>query len=322
MKRGLLAAVAATLAWSLLYIFPRIIGDYTAFDLAVVSYAVAGSGALVILWRYRTQVKALTLRDWLTVGLLGFLGYIGYFFLITSAVMSAGPVLPPVMLGCVPIVLAIAGNLKSRSVPWRSISLPLLAGALGIMLVNLDTLVSSRLDASYSLLSVSLGILASLTAIGFWTGFGIINERALARRPEMNPLLWSALLIISCSIEMVMFLPVGVAMKLSAVVSQSGPLSGGWELLMSGVIQGLVATLGGAWAWSIAARKIPLALGGQLIASQTIYATIMGLMMEHRWPSTLEALGTVMVFVGVVTAINQFYKYARRTQQGQDLMLP
>ena len=107
MTLGLLAAIAATFSWSLLYIFPGLVGDYSLFDLAVVSYAFAGLGSLLVLFVYRSEVRQLRLSDWACAALLGFLGYIGYFFLITTAVLAAGPVIPPVMMESVPIVLAI-----------------------------------------------------------------------------------------------------------------------------------------------------------------------------------------------------------------------
>ena len=59
----------------------------------MVSYAFAGLGSLLVLFVYRSAVRQLRLIDWACAALLGFLGYIGYFFLITTAVLAAGPVM-------------------------------------------------------------------------------------------------------------------------------------------------------------------------------------------------------------------------------------
>jgi drug/metabolite transporter (DMT)-like permease len=308
MTLGLLAAIAATFSWSLLYIFPGLVGDYSLFDLAVVSYAFAGLGSLLVLFVYRSEVRQLRLSDWACAALLGFLGYIGYFFLITTAVLAAGPVIPPVMMGSVPIVLAIAGNMRSSSVPWRAIAGPLLLAALGISLVNLSVFDFSAAKVVLPTDSILLGLLASLIAIGFWTGFGLLNESALAQRPSMSPMLWSAMLIFMCSVEMLAFIPVGLHLNLSHFASHPSGLAGTQALIVCGLIQGLGATLAGAWAWSIATRRLPLALSGQLIASGTIYATTMGLLINQRWPSPMEALGTGLLFIGVVWAIHAFYR--------------
>ena len=200
MTLGLLAAIAATFSWSLLYIFPGLVGDYSLFDLAVVSYGFAGLGSLIILLFYRNEVRQLRLSDWACAALLGFLGYIGYFFLITTAVLAAGPVIPPVMMGSVPIVLAIAGNMRSSSVPWRAIAGPLVVAALGISLVNLSVFDFSSETVVLPATSILFGLLAALLAIGFWIGFGLLNESALAQRPSMSPMLWSAMLSFMCSV--------------------------------------------------------------------------------------------------------------------------
>lgn len=278
------------------------------------SYAFAGLGSLLVLFVYRSAVRQLRLIDWACAALLGFLGYIGYFFLITTAVLAAGPVIPPVMMGSVPIVLAIAGNLRSASVPWRAIAGPLLVAGLGISLVNLSVFDASRAAAVLPTASLLLGLLASLLAIAFWTGFGLLNESALARRPSMSPMLWSAMLIFMCSAEMLAFIPVGLYLKLSHFASHPSGLAGTQALIVCGLIQGLGATLAGAWAWSIATRRLPLALSGQLIASGSIYATTMGLLINQRWPSPMEALGTGLLFVGVVWAIHAFYRKQTRLQ--------
>lgn len=314
MTLGLLAAIAATFSWSLLYIFPGLVGDYSLFDLAVVSYGFAGLGSLIILLFYRNEVRQLRLSDWACAALLGFLGYIGYFFLITTAVLAAGPVIPPVMMGSVPIVLAIAGNMRSSSVPWRAIAGPLVVAALGISLVNLSVFDFSSETVVLPATSILFGLLAALLAIGFWIGFGLLNESALAQRPSMSPMLWSAMLIFMCSVEMLAFIPVGLYLKLSHFASHPSGLAGTHALMVCGLIQGLGATLAGAWAWSIASRRLPLALSGQLIASGTIYATTMGLLLNQRWPSPMEAVGTGLLFVGVVWAIHAFYRRQTRLE--------
>lgn len=315
MKVGLLAAIAATFSWSLLYIFPSLIGDYSLFDLAVVSYGFAGLGSLLVLFMCRSEVKKLKLTDWAWAALLGFLGYIGYFFLITTAVLAAGPVIPPVIMGSVPIVLAIAGNMRSASVPWRAIAGPLTLAALGIGLVNVSVFDFSNATQMRATNSILLGLFVSLLAIASWTGFGLLNESALARRPGISPMLWSAMLIFMCSVEMLVFIPVGLHLELSNFANQTSGLAGTDALLICGAIQGFGATLAGAWAWSVATRRLPLALSAQLIASQTLYATALGLFVHDRWPAPGEAIGTGLLFFGVVWAIRAFYRRQARADR-------
>jgi drug/metabolite transporter (DMT)-like permease len=204
--------------------------------------------------------------------------------------------------------------MRSSSVPWRAIAGPLLVAALGISLVNLSVFDFSAAKVVLPTHSILLGLLASLMAIGFWTSFGLLNESALAQRPSMSPMLWSAMLIFMCSVEMLAFIPVGLHLNLSHFASHPSGLAGTQALFVCGLIQGLGATLAGAWAWSITTRRLPLALSGQLIASGTIYATTMGLLINQRWPSPMEAHGTGLLFVGVVWAIHAFYRRQTRLE--------
>jgi drug/metabolite transporter (DMT)-like permease len=121
-------------------------------------------------------------------------------------------------------------------------------------------------------------------------------------------MLWSAMLIFMCSVEMLAFIPVGLYLKLSNYASQPSGLVGTDALFICGLIQGFGATLAGAWAWSVATRRLPLALSAQLIASQTLYATALGLLVHDRWPAPTEAIGTGLLFFGVVWAIQAFYR--------------
>lgn len=125
-------------------------------------------------------------------------------------------------------------------------------------------------------------------------------------------MLWSAMLICMCSVEMLAFIPVGLYLDLSNFADQPSGLAGTDALLICGAIQGLGATLAGAWAWSVATRRLPLALSAQLIASQTLYATALGLFVHDRWPSAAEAIGTGLLFLGVVWAIQAFYRRQAR----------
>jgi len=53
-----------------------------------------------------------------------------------GAAIFAGPVIAPAFLGLVPVVLAVAGNLRRRTVSWNVLILPLALTALGLSPYN------------------------------------------------------------------------------------------------------------------------------------------------------------------------------------------
>ena len=70
----------------------------------------------------------------------------------------------------------------------------------------------------------------------------------------------------------------------------------------------ILASVGGVWAWNVAARNLPIALAAQLIVSETAFGVVFGLAAHGRWPTLLEACGIVALIAGVVSAIHVFHR--------------
>ena len=133
---GVLAALVAAFVWSLNFVVPFVIGDYSVFDFALIRFVAAGLICAVFIALRTPATSSLTLKDWLLTLWLGVIGYLGYFLTLVGAAIYAGPVIAPAVLGLVPIVLAIAGNLHQRTIPWRALVIPLGLVALGLLLVH------------------------------------------------------------------------------------------------------------------------------------------------------------------------------------------
>ena len=50
-----------------------------------------------------------------------------------------------------------------------------------------------------------------------------------------------------------------------------------------------------------ASRALPMALMGQMIVFETVFASLYGFLWEARWPSGLEAAALVLLLAGVVS---------------------
>ena len=191
MLAGITAAVLAAISWSLGYIVPFVIGKYSPFDFALVEFVFAGLLSAGLLWRKRAVVRLLTFNDWWVAGSLGLIGYACYFLAIMGSAIYAGPVVAPAFLGLVPVVLVIAGNLRRRTVSWRSLMLPLALATVGLVLVNGSSFTQSGTPQAQSLL---LGIALALLAVIFWTVFGLLNQSALETRPHLDAGVWGTLI--------------------------------------------------------------------------------------------------------------------------------
>ena len=94
----------AAFAFSLNFIVPFIIGDYSTFDFALIRHLVSALVGLFILFSEKHVARHLPLRNVLQALWLAFVGYVGYFLTVTGAAIFAGPVIAPAFLGLVPIV--------------------------------------------------------------------------------------------------------------------------------------------------------------------------------------------------------------------------
>jgi drug/metabolite transporter (DMT)-like permease len=303
-RYGVIVGLLATLAWSLNFIVPFVIGNYSVFDFALFRFLISGLLGLGFLIFKAKAVRRLRLRDWLMAFWLGLIGYLGYFYAVAAAAIYAGPVIAPAFLGLVPVVLAIAGNLRQHTVSWKELTLPLILAAAGLLLVNISTFSQSSALTEQSLF---VGVPAALAAVALWTGFGLINQSALAKRPGADAGVWTALILAGAGLGMLSFLPIGLKLG----VFEIPRLGLRWEiaapLYIWGTTLAVLASIGGALAWTFAAQRVPIALSAQLITMETVFGTVLGLLIRRRWPTIAESVGMTVLIVGVVMGMRIFY---------------
>jgi len=129
----------------------------------------------------------------------------------------------------------------------------------------------------------------------------------LAERPQMNAGIWTALIMTGASLGMLAFVPVGLLLNVFA----SSRLGLGWNvaaaLYIWGTVLALTASLGGAFAWTFASQRLPVALSAQLITMETVFGTALGLLVRRRWPTLVEGVGMIVLLAGVVITIRIFH---------------
>jgi drug/metabolite transporter (DMT)-like permease len=301
---GVVAAVLAALAWSLNFIVPFVIGDYSIFDIGLFRFLISGLIAFAYLMSKWKDFRALRAADWCMSFALGLVGYFVYFQALAAAALYAGPVIAPAFLALVPVVLAITGNLRQPTIAWRHLTFPFTLATVGLLLVNAGSFEQASLKEAPSLL---IGIPLAILAAACWVWFGLLNQSALAKRPQMPAGVWTALIMIGASLGMLAFVPIGLLFNVFA----SARLGLGWDVASSlyvwGTILALTASLGGALAWTFASQRLPVALSAQLITMETVFGTILGLLIRHRWPTLMEGVGMTVLLAGVVITIRIFH---------------
>ncbi|MCV2350263.1 DMT family transporter [Paucibacter sp. Y2R2-4] len=311
MWTGIVFALAAGLMWGLVFVAPLMLADYPPLMLTIGRYLAFGLIALPLGWMDKRALRRLSRGDWLQALSLSLVGNFLYYLLLSSAIQMAGAPLPTVIIGTLPVVIAICANLRSHQpLPWPKLLPSLGLIALGIGCVNQDELrlLLQANGGSAALRSYGLGALLALGAVACWTWYPIRNADWLQAHPQASPRVWA-------TAQGLMTLPVALLGLGMLHLSQAL----GWPLLGAGfqlplgpraldyiglmLAVGLFSSWLGTLCWNEASQRLPTSLVGQLIVFESLAALAYAFMLRGQWPSLLTIAGIALLLAGVIWAL-------------------
>ncbi|MBY5827236.1 DMT family transporter [Rhizobium leguminosarum] len=309
MLLGIIAGLTTCALWGLTFIAPRAVAPFTAWDLTIARYGIFGLACLMLMADQRFRPIGIA-RSRLLIGLLlGGAGYVGYFISVAFAVQLAGAAVPPVIIGTMPVLLAIIANIRERSAPWKALALPLALIAIGVAIVNAAAVSAADVADTESVL---LGVLASSAALVIWIAYALANAAVMRSATAPNGLQWTGLQGIGAAIGSLLLLPLA-----SFDLAGTASVSEATRFVAWALVMGLTGSWFATWCWVVASRRLPLALAAQLIVAETVFGLAYGFMFEGRPPSPAEAIGATMQLVGVCCAIAVFSKPRAPTSLSQ-----
>jgi drug/metabolite transporter (DMT)-like permease len=300
MLLGIVAGLTTCALWGLTFIAPRAVAPFTAWDLTIARYGIFGLACLLLMVDRRFRPTGIAGSQRLIGLLLGGAGYVGYFISAAFAVQLAGAAVPPVIIGTMPVFLAIIANVRDRSAPWKTLALPLALIAIGVMIVNTATISAADVADTPPIL---LGVLASSAALVIWIAYGLANAAVMRAPDAPDGLQWTGLQGVGAAIGSLLLLPLASFDPADTASATETARFIAWALVM-----GLAGSWFATWCWVIASRRLPLALAAQLIVAETVFGLGYGFMFEGRFPSIAEAIGAAMQVAGVCSAIAIFSK--------------
>lgn len=310
---GTLFALAAGLMWGLVFVAPALLADYPAVLLTMGRYLAFGVIALPLAAIDRSALRELSRADWREAFKLSAVGNLLYYICLAGAIQRAGGALPAMIIGTLPVVIAITANLRGGAqatrVPWARMLPSLLLIAAGLACVNQEE--SERLAVDADLLRYGLGALLAVGAVACWTWYPIRNGEWLRAHPGRSPRAWA-------TAQGLVTLPLSAlgyaAFWLWTMATHGGsggatpdfamPL-GPQPMLFVGLMLtlGLLASWLGTLCWNEASQRLPPVLAGQLIVFETLSALAYAFVLRGQWPPLLTLLGAALLVAGVASAL-------------------
>jgi drug/metabolite transporter (DMT)-like permease len=297
--QGVAFAVLATLSWACNFIAPYVLQGYSIQDFMLVRFMMAGALGVLLLPLYRSQLRGLRPRQWITGMGLGALGYLAYSSCIAGGVIYGGPLMIAAFIGAVPVLQALLGNARDRALRWGQLAMPIAFLSLGLGLINLQVLRDPP-DANTHL---GAGLAFSLGAVLIWLSFSVVNQATMEHLHSRATSAWTCLMMIGAGLAALLLTPLAWAwgwlqLPVQGIDTPAAMRLYGWAMLIA-----LISSVIGAWAWNLASRRLPMVLSGQLIALESFFATALGLAFHGRLPTPTEAIGLALILFGTVHAV-------------------
>ncbi len=304
---GTLYALAAGLMWGFVFVAPLLLPEYSAALLSFGRYLAFGLIALPLAWLDRRRLRALTRADWFAAFELALIGNIVYYLLLSAAIQRAGGPLPTMIIGTLPVVIALVSNRRDARrdgrLPWARLAPSLLAIGAGIAIVNHAEL--AELAPGADLAAYALGALLAVGAVACWTWYPLRNADWLRAHGDRSPTTWA-------TAQGLATLPLAFAGYLGFMIWSSARGAGGFELpfgprpsfyvgLM--VLIAFFASWLGTLCWNQASQRLPTTLVGQLIVFETLAALTYAFMLRGQAPGGATLAGIALLVVGVSWAL-------------------
>jgi len=307
---GTLFALAAGLMWGLVFVAPLLLPQYPPLLLSAARYVAFGLIALPLAWLDRVALAQFSRADWAAALKLSLIGNLLYYLCLAAAIQRAGGPLPTMIIGTLPVVIAIAANLRQDPavraregrLAWGRLAPSLALIALGIGLVNQAELAQLRADADLG--PYALGALLAVGAVACWTWYPIRNADWLRAHADRSPRAWAtAQGVATLPLALVALAGYGAvdAATGSPFDMPFGPTPGLFLGLMFAI--GLFASWLGTLCWNEASQRLPTTLAGQLIVFETLAALAYAFSLRGSAPAPGAMAGIVLLVAGVVWAL-------------------
>jgi drug/metabolite transporter (DMT)-like permease len=292
MLTGVLAGLGAGALWGLIFVMPRMLGDYSGVDLTAgrfVAYGVLAACVMALGWRRRPRP---TLSQAGAALGLSILGFSAYFLLLVLAIQDAGTEVPTLIIGTIPLWVMLLG--KPVALRWRGLLPGLVLTLAGLLLMMSATQSGPAGQGGHFYRGVAL----ACAAMASWTLFALLNAAWLKRNPQVNATDWANWLGIAAGLGALLLWSVAGS-GLPALAAQPDLGLFAWLCLGTGFGSAWLATI----LWNLASQRLSASLCGQLIVSETVFALLYSFAWDGQWPSLVQSAACALFILGILASI-------------------
>jgi drug/metabolite transporter (DMT)-like permease len=289
-----LAAVTGAL-WGLVFLAPELTTAFSPLLLVAGRYIAYGAMALLLaLPRWSAIRPLLTGRNLAIAFVLSILGNTLYYSLLANAITLAGVPISTLIIGFMPVTVAIVGSMRKGALPIRSFAPALLLAVAAIVIISVDALAADGAGGSAPI----LGLLLAIAALFSWTAFAVGNSYALEHRPGISARDWNLILGVVTGFQGLCLLPL-------ALQARALPTDGAlWlQFILICVVIAFLASLVANALWNQVSRLLPLTLIGPLVVFETLFALLYGFVWEGRMPDTVEYVAIALMLASVIASV-------------------
>ncbi|MBJ7579447.1 DMT family transporter [Devosia sp. MC532] len=293
---GIALAVITGALWGLVFLAPALAGAFPPSLLVAGRYIAYGLlAAPLLLFRFKHILPHLILRNLAIAFGLSIAGNTLYFLLLANAILMAGVPLSTLIIGFIPVTVALVGSFREGAVSLRQLWPALALGCGAIACITIDAMLKGETAVAYAPVT---GLFLAIAALVSWTIFAVGNSFYLNSHTAMSAQDWNLILGVVTGLQGLMVLP--IALQAGVLPSEAEV----WiNLLLVCAALALFASLIANALWNHVTRLLPLTLIGPMVLFETLFALLYGFLWEQRFPNTLEMAAIILMLVSVALSV-------------------
>jgi drug/metabolite transporter (DMT)-like permease len=298
---GMAAGVGASLIWGSAFLVPVLLGGWNPVIVTLGRYLVYGLLSAFLFTLGGTGPRRVLREHWRTALAFALAGNAVYYLLLVIGIRAAGAPLTDMVIGAIPVVVAVTGNVLTPAVTWRRLALPLTLVTAGLALVSALEIAGVHAYLAAPAAEKAAGLLAACAAVAMWTWYALANARFLARQRAVSPAGWSTAVGVATGAVALAGLP--AAALAGQLSTPSGTHPGPARLVAGAVFLGVVVSWAGTWLWNVASSRLSPAVAGLLVNLETVSGFGYVYAARQHWPGAGQLAGLALVLAGVALTL-------------------